>query len=175
MRRGEILGLKWPDLDLERGSLRVLRSLSTDHGPPLEVPPKSEASKRPIKLLPEVIAALKAHRQRQRHEKLEAGPRWKDNNYVFPTLVGTGMSGNNLRNRSLRPLLDKAGLPRLTFHELRHTFATLELEIGERPKVVQEILGHSSIVQTMNTYSHVMPSMRDEAAERFRGHLFGEK
>lgn len=173
MRRGEILGLKWADLDLQRGYLRVLRSLSTDHGAPLEVAPKREASKRPIKLLPEAVTALEAHRKRQLEDRLRAGPRWEDNSYVFPTSLGTGMSGNNLRNRSLRPLLDKAGLPRVTFHELRHTFATLELEIGTPAKVVQEILGHASIVQTMNTYSHVAPSMQDEAAERLRGHLFG--
>lgn len=116
---------------------------------------------------------IRAHRKRQLEGRLRAGPRWQENGYVFPTLVGTGMSGTNLRNRSLRPLLERAGLPRLTFHELRHTFATLELEIGTPAKVVQEILGHASIVQTLNTYSHVVPSMQDAAVERLRGHLFG--
>jgi integrase len=173
MRRGEILGLKWADIDLRRGYLRVLRSLSTDHGPPVEVAPKREASKRPVKLMPEAVSLLCAHKKRQLEERLRAGPRWEDNGYVFPTTVGTGMSGNNLRNRSLRPLLERAGLPPLTFHELRHTFATLELEIGTPAKVVQEILGHASIKQTLDTYSHVAPSMQEEAADKLREHLFG--
>jgi len=85
------------------------------------------------------------------------------------------MSGDNLRNRNFRSILEKANLPKLTFHELRHTFATLQLTIGQQPKVVQEILGHASITQTMNTYSHVIEGMQEEAAERLRDHLFEQK
>ena len=81
--------------------------------------------------------------------------------------------GDNLLKRSLRPLLKKAGLPSLTFHELRHTFATFQLAAGERPKVIQEILGHSSIKTTMDTYSHVIPGMQEEAAGRLQRLLFG--
>jgi integrase len=83
------------------------------------------------------------------------------------------MSGTNLLKRSLRPLLAKAGLPPITFHELRHTFATFHLAWGERPKVIQDILGHSSIKTTMDTYSHVIPGMQEDAARRLSGLLFG--
>ena len=83
------------------------------------------------------------------------------------------MLGDNLLKRNLRPLLENAGLPPLTFHELRHTFATFHLASGEKPKVVQEILGHSSIKTTMDTYSHVIPGMQEEAAGRLQQLLFG--
>jgi integrase len=83
------------------------------------------------------------------------------------------MRGDNLLKRSLRPLLEKADLPPITFHELRHTFATFQLAAGERPKVVQEILGHSPIKTTMDTYSHVIPGMQEEAAERLQRLLSG--
>jgi integrase len=83
------------------------------------------------------------------------------------------MRGDNLLKRSLRPLLEKADLPPLTFHELRHTFATFRLAAVERPKVVQQILEHSSIKTTMDTYSHVIPGMQEEAAGRLQRLLFG--
>jgi integrase len=83
------------------------------------------------------------------------------------------MLGDNLLKRNLRPLLKKAGLPPLTFHELRHTFATFHLASGEKPKVIQETLGHSSIKTTMDTYSHVIPGMQEEAADRLQRLLFG--
>ena len=94
--------------------------------------------------MPEARTALHLHRKRQLEEKLIAGASWQDYGYIFPTWIGTPMRGDNLLKRSLRPLLDMAGLPTLTFHELRHTFATLHLATGECPKVVQEILGRSS-------------------------------
>ena len=83
------------------------------------------------------------------------------------------MLGDNLLKRNLRPLLEKASLPPLTFHELRHTFATFHPASGEKPKVIQEILGHSSIKTTMDTYSHVIPGMQEDAAERLQRLLFG--
>jgi integrase len=172
LRRGELLGLKWGDLDLDRDSLKVQRSLD-GHGKPVERAPKRESSRRSVKLVPEAVAALELHRRRQLEDRLRAGPRWEDNDYVFPSKLGTPMSGDNLVKRNLRPLLEKAGLPPLTFHELRHTFASLAFAAREHPGMVQKILGHSSIVQTMDTYSHLVPGMADDAAERFGGYLFG--
>lgn len=172
MRSGELLGLRWTDLDLKRGYLRVQRSVDTMYGPAQEKAPKRESSKRPIKLLPEAIVALEEHRKRQLEERLRAGPRWQDKGYVFPSRIGTAMSANNLRRRNLQPILKSAGLARLTFHELRHTFATLMLSGGEHPKVVQSILGHASITQTLDTYSHVLPGLQEDAAQRLRGQLF---
>jgi integrase len=174
LRRGELLGLKWGDLDLRRGVVRVQRSLDTHYGPAEERAPKREASRRSVKLVPEAVAALEAHRRSQLEARLQAGPRWEENDYVFPSKLGTPMSGDNLVKRNLRPLLEKAGLPPLTFHELRHTFASLAFAAREHPGMVQKILGHSSIVQTMDTYSHLVPGMADDAAERFGGYLFGD-
>ena len=173
LRRGELLGLKWADLDLERGTLGVNRSMDTLYGPPEEKAPKRQSSRRMIALVPEAVAALRVHKKRQAEEKLATGPAWQERNLIFSSRIGTPMRGDNLLKRSLRPLLEKAGLPPLTFHELRHTFATFQLAAGERPKVVQEILGHSSIKTTMDTYSHVIPGMQEEAAGRLQRLLFG--
>jgi integrase len=171
LRRGELLGLKWRDINFDRGTLRVQRSLDDSQSPPQEKAPKREASRRQVNLLPEVQDALEAHRDALAVLS-ERTWNWQDNGYVFPSLRGTPMSGDNLRNRNLRPLLERAGLPPLTFHELRHSFATLMLSQKEHPKVVSAILGHASIVQTMDTYSHVIEDIQGDAAERLRGHLF---
>jgi integrase len=174
LRRGELLGLKWADVDFQRQTLRVQRSLDS-HGRPEERAPKREASRRSVKLVPEAVAALEHHRRRQLEDRLRAGPRWEDHDYVFPSSLGTPMNPDNLVKRNLRPLLERSGLPPLTFHELRHTFASLAFAAREHPGMVQKILGHSSIVQTMDTYSHLVPGMADDAAERFGGYLFGSE
>jgi integrase len=88
---------------------------------------------------------------------------WKDNGLVFTTSTGTPMDGDNLVKRSFKPLVERAKLPRIRFHDLRHTFATLLLSRGTHPKVVQEMLGHADISQTMDTYSHVLPDMQEGA------------
>ena len=160
-------------MDFERATLGVNRSMDTFYGPPEEKAPKRKSSRRTIALAPEAVSALRAHKKRQAEEKLAAGPAWQEHDLVFPTRVGTPMLGDNLLKRSFRPLLKKADLPSITFHELRHTFATFQLATGERPKVVQEILGHSSIKTTMDTYSHVIPGMQEEAAGRLQRLLFG--
>jgi hypothetical protein len=168
-----LLGLKWTDLDLERGTLGVNRSMDTLYGPPEEKAPKRQSSRRTIALVPEAVAALRVRKKCQAEEKLAAGPAWQERDLIFSTRIGTPMRGDNLLKRSLRPLLEKADLPPLTFHELRHTFATFQLAAVERPKVVQEILEHSSIKTTMDTYSHVIPGMQEEAAGRLQRLLFG--
>ena len=173
LRRGELLGLKWADINLEKTALSVNRSMDTLYGPPEEKAPKRQSSRRTVLLVPEAVAALRLHRRRQAEERLAAGPAWRERDLVFPTTLGTPMLGNNLLKRNLRPLLEKAGLPPLTFHELRHTFATFHLASGGKPKVIQEILGHSSIKTTMDTYSHVIPGMQEEATERLQQLLFG--
>jgi integrase len=173
LRRGELLGLKWSDADLERATLSVNRSMDTMYGRAVEKAPKRNSSRRTVALMPEAVAALRVHRKRQAEERLAAGSTWTERDLIFPTRVGTPMSGTNLLKRSLRPLLSKAGLPPVTFHELRRTFATFHLASGERPKVIQEILGHSSIKTTMDTYSHVSPGMQEDAARRLSGLLFG--
>jgi integrase len=173
LRRGEFLGLKWADIDLEKAALSVNRSMDTLYGRPEGKAPKRESSRRTVMLVPEAIAALRVHRRRQAEERLAAGPAWRELDLVFPTTLSSPMLGDNLLKRNLRPLLEKVGLSPLTFHELRHTFATFHLASGEKPKVIQEILGHSSIKTTMDTYSHVIPGMQEEAAERLQRLLFG--
>lgn len=170
MRQGELLGLRWEDVDLERSRLHVRCQLSWPAGQgPRLVEPKSATGRRTIELPPLAVAALKEHRRRQAEERLRAGSEWRNEwGLVFTTVLGTPIHPANLVHYSFYRLLAKAGLPRIRFHDLRHTCATLLLEAGEHPKVVQEMLGHSSIQLTLDTYSHVTPALRRQAAERMQ-------
>jgi integrase len=96
-------------------------------------------------------------------EQLKTGSLWQDTGLAFTSTIGTPVDGGNLTYGSFRPLLEKAGLPRICIHGLRYTAATLLLGKGVHPKIVQEMLGHSTITQTMDTYSHVLPDMQDQA------------
>lgn len=117
--------------------------------------------------MPEVVEALRAHRRRQAEERLLYAGVWRDQDLVFPNNTGAPMDWNNLTARGYKPLRRKAGLPETTrFYDLRHTFATLMLEQGENPKVVQEILGPSQITHTMDTCSHVTLNMQRAAFVR---------
>ena len=110
---------------------------------------------------------MKAHRKRQLEERLRYSGLWQDNDLVFPNAVGKPMNRDNLGQRYFKRILKKAGLPDVKLYALRHTFATLWLDSGEHPKILQEILGHSSIMLTLDTYSHVVPHMQREAYGRF--------
>ncbi len=149
MRQGELLGLKWDDIDLHEGTLRVRRTLWERK----TTPPKTAKSNRSIRLTEMAMEALRRHLERV------GGEEW-----VFSTEVGTPVNCHNLTNRSWWPLLQKTGLPKMPFHNLRHTAATLLLSQGVHPKLVQELLGHSDIATTLNTYSHVIPSMGGRTA-----------
>ena len=109
------------------------------------------------------VAALKAHRKRQNEERLRT-PEWSDNDLVFPNRVGKPLDHNNLYHREYKPLLQKAELgdEGFTFHSLRHTFATELFDQGKRPKIIQSLLGYSSITQTMDTYSHLLDDVDDD-------------
>ncbi len=109
--------------------------------------------------------ALKRHRTRQAEDKLKAGSVYQDGDLVFATVCGTLITPSNLRNRSLAPLLKKAGLPQITFHDLRHTTASLLFSKNVHPKFVQELLGHASVAFTLDAYSHMLPGMGGEAAD----------
>lgn len=174
MREGEILGLRWRDVDLERGMLQIRCTLLylAGHGF-VENEPKTEKSKRQIKLSPFVITALEQHRIAQFELRLKKGPSWRDNGLVFPTSKGTFINPTNL-NRQFARLLKKMGLPHLRFHDLRHSAATLLISMKVDPKTVQELLGHSDINITLRTYAHVLPSMRQEATDKMEG-LFGQQ
>ena len=164
LRQGELLGLKWADVDLAGRRLSVRRSLKvTDHGLDFG-PPKNKASRRSVPLSKSAVAALKAHRLRQNEERLRLGDLWQDHDLVFPNRVGKPMDHNNLYYREYKPLLQRTGLgdEGFTFHSLRHTFATELFNQRKRPKIIQVLLGHSSIVQTMDTYSHLLDDVDDD-------------
>ena len=173
LRQGELLGLKWADVDLDADKLQVRRSIARLNGHGwLEQEPKSARSRRSVALTPLAVAALHRHRQRQIERRVRAVA-WEDNGFVFANGVGRPMTLQNLTRRSFQPLLERAGLPRMRFHDLRHTAATLLLAQGVHPKVVQEMLGHASIALTLDTYSHVTPSLQAEAAEKMQAVLAG--
>jgi integrase len=162
LREGELLGLRWEDVDLDTGKLAVKRLLTrTSDGLSFTTPKRGKA--RSVRLTGHTVAALKNHRKRQLEERLAAGSLWRENDLVFASTVGTPVDVGNLTYRSFRPLLERAGLPRIRFHDLRHTCATILLSKGTHPKIVQEMLGHATITQTMDTYSHVLPDMQDGA------------
>jgi integrase len=163
MRLGELLGLRWRAVDLDGGMLQVHYTLLrlTD-GLQLREP-KTPQSRRRIALTATAIAALRQHRSRQAAQRLRLGSVWDDRDLVFPNEIGQPIEQSNLLRRSFWPLLEKAGLPRMRFHDLRHTCATLLLRQGVHVKVVSELLGHSSIKITLDIYSHVLPDMQQQA------------
>ncbi len=132
LRRGELLGLKWEDVDLEAGTLTVWRSLDVNG---TFKTPKNRGARRTLRLTPRALNSLKAHKIRQNAERLQAGPRWRDNNLIFPNSVGKPMHAWNLYRREFQPLLGRAGLTDegITIHSLRHTFATMLADKGDHP------------------------------------------
>ena len=167
MRQGELLALKWEDIDFVHGTLQVRRTIArVAHKGFTISEPKTPKSRRSIQLAQMAIDALKRHRIRQRELRLLAGPAWSDQRWVFCNGVGNPIEATNMLRRSFRPLLTKAGLPIIRFHDLRHSVATLLLTAGIHPKIVQELLGHSQISLTLDTYSHVLPSLQEDAVNR---------
>jgi len=171
MRRGEIIGLKWSDVNLAEGVIAIQRSLVELKGGIIESKPKSTRGYRSIILPPFALEALKKHRERQERMR-KAALKWQENDYVFATSHGTPIAAANLRT-AFKALLVKAELPDIRFHDLRHSVATLLLEIGTHPKIVQELLGHENIGMTMDIYSHVMPTMQKEAMAKLNELLGG--
>ncbi|MGI8564617.1 MAG: tyrosine-type recombinase/integrase [Candidatus Dormibacter sp.] len=163
LRQGEALGLRWQDIDLTEQRLTVVHALQRVDGKLTLVEPKTARSRRSIKV-PAVIADILAkHRKRQFEDRLRAGARWQHSDLVFTTTIGTPLEGTTVTHR-FPHLLAAAGLPRIRFHDLRHSCASLLLAQGVSPRVVMETLGHSQISLTMNTYSHVIPAVQAEAA-----------
>jgi integrase len=166
MRQGELLALRWADVDLAAGRLAVRGTLQRDQGGGWAVrEPKTHRSRRQVALAPVAVAALRAHRDRQDAERRTVGSRWEDNDLVFANRVGRPLSAQNLVQRHFHPLLARLSLPRVRFHDLRHTAATLLLAEGVHPKIVSELLGHKEVDVTLNLYSHVTPAMHQAAAE----------
>lgn len=171
MREGELLALRWRNVDLDAGVVQVTGTLQRTPDGPRISEPKTKKSRRQIHLTKTAVEALKVHRVRQNEERLRMGPAWDDNDLVFCNSIGRPLNDANMLNRDFRPLLEKAGLPRIRFHDLRHTAATLMLGAGVHPKIVSEMLGHSQIGITLDLYSHVTPTMQAEAAAAMDGVL----
>jgi integrase len=165
VRMGESLGLRWSDVDLEAGSLRIHRQLQrVREGGGLVFSEPKNASRRTIDLPQRTLEALISHRKRQIELQLRAGAKWQDNDLVFSTTIGTAVDAQNVVNRHFKPMLRRAGLPDIRWHDLRHTCATLLLSRGTHPTYVQKLLGHASVQLTLDRYSHWMPSMGKHTA-----------
>ena len=179
MRRGEILALKWKDVSFTTGTLQVRRILThmpaklNGKGGYVEAEPKTEKSRRNIAIAAFALEKLKEHRVRQLEEKLKAGPAWKENDLVFCSTVGGHLHTSRILFKQFKALLKKAELPDIRFHDLRHSSATMLLSVDVHPKVVQEILGHSQISMTLDIYSHVLPTMQQQAVSKMNDVLQG--
>lgn len=172
MRRGEVLGLHWRDIDLDGGRVSVQRQLVEVNYETSLVPPKTDKGRRPIALDKTTVAVLRQHRQRQSKERVEFAV------VDVPTFVFTHADGRPLQpqnvSQSFERIARRQKLPAIRLHDLRHTAATLALEAGVHPKIVSERLGHVGIQITLDLYSHVVRGMQDEAAETMEGLIFGD-
>jgi integrase len=161
LRQGEALGLRWQDVDLGGRQLHVRNALQRLDGHLQLVEPKTEQSRRTITLPSAVVAALQLQRA---HQAAQRGALIHESGYVFAHPDGSPLDGTRV-TRQFQRLLATAGLPRMTFHQLRHSCASLLLAQGVSPKGVQEVLGHSNVSTTLNIYSHLLPSVRQDIAD----------
>jgi integrase len=163
-REGELLALRWCDVDWERGSIKIQRTLQRTAGSLVFAEPKTQSSRRTIPLGASTMKALQRHRLGQAEERLRYGlGKASEDDLVFTTPPGTPIDAGNFLRNTHYPLLERAGLPRVRFHDLRHTAATLLLEAGVHVKVVAERLGHATPSLVMNTYGHATERMQKDA------------
>jgi integrase len=165
MRRGEVLGLRWEDVDLEARRLSIRRTRVMLGYAIHASEPKTRRGRRMIALDPTTNAKLGEHRRRQEEERLVHGPGWMDTGHVFTREDGEPYHPERV-SKLFTGSAKRAGLPRIRLHDLRHTYATLALSAGIHPKVVSERLGHASIAITLDTYSHAVPALSEEAASQ---------
>ncbi len=173
LRQGEALGLRWRDVDLERGTLSVRTALQRVNSKLQLVEPKTERSRRTLPLPPTVLAALRQHRHRQLQERLVAGSRWNNSwDLVFTSTIGTPLDARNVV-RHFKGALERADLPDMRWHDLRHSCGSILAAKKVPLRVIQEILGHSQISTTVR-YAHVVPEAQREAADLMEAVLAGE-
>ncbi len=173
LRQGELLGLHWSDVDLAAGTLAVRAQLQRLDKEYRLVEVKTSHSRRTIPIPAFAVAALRQHHTRQLEDRLAAGPDWQEHGLIFPSQVGTPMDAKNLSHR-FRQFADGAGFQGLRFHDLRHSFASLLLAKGVAPRVIMEMMGHTLISTTMDTYTQVMPELLRDAADKM-DEVFGQK
>jgi integrase len=163
-RRGELLGLRWGDVDFDGGALHIQQTAQRIAGQGIVFrQPKTRLSRRAIALSRDAVEVLRGHRRRQAEARLLAGPAYRDLDLVFATGLGTPIEPGNLR-RSWLAIARSAGVPGLRIHDLRHAHASLMLGQGVHPKVVSERLGHASVNITLDRYSHLLPGLQEAAA-----------
>ncbi|MEV1145994.1 tyrosine-type recombinase/integrase [Micromonospora sp. NPDC049799] len=172
LRRGELLGLAWSDIDFDAGTLTVRQTVQRAGGRLQLVAPKTERSRRTVPVPAQTLALFRAHRRQQAADRLAAGERWQDHGLVFPSKVGTPMDPDHI-DRTWHKIRVAAGLDWLRLHDLRHACATFLLVSGASPRTVMKVLGHSQIGLTMNTYAHVLPEIERAAVDEAAKHLFG--
>ncbi len=166
MRRGELLGLHWKDIDFTEGCIYVRRSVrNVGKLGMIASEPKTKSSRRKIKVPPFVVEVLRKHQEQLPAMRERAGSKWKEQDVVFSNKFGGYMYTSVLSNNFKR-LLERAGLPNIRFHDLRHTTASLLAKLKVHPKIVQEVLGHSNISMTLDIYSHMFPSEHEEAMDK---------
>lgn len=169
LRRGELLGLRWSDVDFIAKTLSVRQTILRVNGQLVFTPPKTDRSRRTVPIPAPTLALLRTHRDRQQEERANVGRRWKDHGLVFASTIGTPIEPRNL-DRAWQATRSRAGLPWLRLHDLRHACATFLLASGASPRTVMKTLGHSQISLTMNTYAHVLADVErtsmDAAAEK---------
>ena len=172
MRQSEVLGLQWPEVDLDAGLVRVRWQLKREEGQWVWKQPKTRRSRRQIATPASTVDVLRAHRAAQAEERLRRGAAWEDHELVFCTRLGRPLSARNVF-RAFQGLLDRGNIRRIRFHDLRHTAATLMLASRVNPKVVSEMLGHATVAVTLDIYSHVLPDMQQDAAAMLERVLYG--
>jgi integrase len=171
LRQSEAFGLRWHDIDIDVGTLTVRHQLRMVQGKPTWVESKSRRSRRTIPLPAPLLAMLRRHRTRQKEERLMAGARWNDYELVFCTPIGTPLDDSNVR-KQFAGHLEAAGLPRIRYHDLRHSAASLLPARGVDQRTVMEILWHSRIATTVNVYTHIASASMRDATDRLSD-LFG--
>jgi integrase len=172
MRRGEVLGLRWRDVDLGAGRLSVVHTLTVAHYQVRVSEPKTGKGRRSVSLDPETVAALRAHRKLQREERLAWGEAWEDTGLVFTQEDGTLIHPHQF-SRFFERHVQRSGLPRIRLHDVRHSYATAALAAGIPAKVVSERLGHANVSITLDTYSHVLPALQEDAAHKVARLILG--
>jgi integrase len=172
MRRGEVLGLRWSDVDLDGAQLAVANTRTTAGRDVVMGPPKTPRSRRHVYLDKQTLWALREHRKRQREQRLAAGPAWHDTeDLVVRDPIGRPLQPDTL-SRTFDRIVRTLDVPRIRLHDLRHTHATLALKAGVHPKVVSERLGHATVSVTLDLYSHVVPSIARDAADQIVRGIF---
>lgn len=166
MRQGELLGLKWSDLDWSKGVLLVQRQLQfVEHKGNVLVPPKTRSGRRQIKIGRGMLEKLMQHKEKQEAQKADVGDRWQENDLVFPSSIGTPLDKFRV-SHEFKKLLRSTGLPDIRFHDLRHTSISFLLDMGTPLNTVQRRAGHAKASTTADIYGHAMARSQEEAAEK---------